>query len=160
MTRGVTSAQARRAAAKDRAARRRAYLKGAGLCTNCGSRDAAAGRLCIRCWFRAVASSRCGSADHAPVLQRLWVSQGGRCALTGLAMVPGDGASVDHKHPVSKGGAVDDPNNLRWVLTAANSAKGNLSDHELLTLCRLILDGPAARSMNDRDQGGMSDPTY
>jgi len=145
--------EACRVQAADRAARRYEALRAGGKCPHCGTRDAAAGRLCVMCWFRNVASRRCGSAAHADMLRRKWVAQDGRCALTGIQMVPGDGASVDHIHPVSRGGAVADPDNLRWVLTEANAAKGTLDDATLFRMCRLILDGPIARAYALRDQG-------
>lgn len=141
----------------DSAAARYQARKESGTCCKCGVRPQAAGLVCLRCWWRQVSSARTGSADNAAVLQRLWVQQGGRCALTGLPMTPGEGASVDHIVPVSKGGALADPHNLRWTLAYANAAKADLDDRSLLRLCRLILDGPLARTLAMQDSGEPSE---
>jgi hypothetical protein len=72
------------------------------------------------------------------LLQTIWHQQQGICALTGLPMVPGVNASIDHHIPQSKG--VDNsPGNLRWILRAVNTAKSNLTDDELISLCRAIV---------------------
>lgn len=60
------------------------------------------------------------------------------CALTGVALVPGDGASLDHIVPRSRGGT-SAPSNLRWVTTDANTAKGALSDAEFLVMCCAVV---------------------
>jgi hypothetical protein len=91
-----------------------------------------------------VAARTAGSATAAAALERLWLAQGGRCAVTGVALSPGDGASLDHITPRSRGGT-HDPSNLRWVLTAVNTAKSNLTDAEFLALCAAVVRGPLGR---------------
>lgn len=141
----------------DAAATRYQARRESGLCTKCGVRPAAAGLLCMRDWWRAVASARTGSASHAAAIQRLWVRQGGRCAVSGIAMTPGEGASLDHVVPVSRGGSRDDVGNLRWILADLNRAKGDLLDREFLRMCRVALDGPLARRLAMQDQGEPTD---
>jgi CRISPR/Cas system Type II protein with McrA/HNH and RuvC-like nuclease domain len=58
-----------------------------------------------------------------PRRQRLFVLQGGRCALTGLSLA-GQKVHVDHILPVSRGGS-DEDSNLQLVVRQANMAKGN-----------------------------------
>lgn len=71
-------------------------------------------------------------------LLSLWNAQRGRCALTGDILVPGNGASLDHIVPRSRGGG-NDISNLRWVTSDANTAKGALSDEAFLAMCRRIV---------------------
>jgi 5-methylcytosine-specific restriction endonuclease McrA len=66
----------------------------------------------------------------------LWVKQRGICSLTGSKL--GRDAQLDHIFPKSKGGT-DEISNLRWVSRAANLAKSDMLDHELIELCKSII---------------------
>lgn len=60
--------------------------------------------------------------------------QGYRCQLTGRELTP-ENASLDHVHPISKGGS-HSAENIQVIIKEANAAKGTLSEDEFLTLCR------------------------
>lgn len=66
----------------------------------------------------------------------IWVKQRGICALTGSKL--GRDAQLDHIFPKAKGGT-DEFSNLRWVSRAANLAKSDMLDHELIELCKSII---------------------
>jgi 5-methylcytosine-specific restriction endonuclease McrA len=70
-------------------------------------------------------------------LRDCWVSQGGLCALSGRKLDIRT-AELDHIIPRSRGGS-DNLENLRLVCPEANSAKGSLTDRELILLCQDIL---------------------
>lgn len=113
-------------------------LVAAGTCIDCRRSAADVAQKCVTCWFRYAACRNAGGSKNGPTLEAIWHAQGGRCALTGVALVRGDGASVDHHVPRSRGGT-HDASNLRWVTRAANVAKNNLSDDDFLALCRNVV---------------------
>jgi 5-methylcytosine-specific restriction endonuclease McrA len=88
--------------------------------------------------MRRAAARATGSAANGSILERLWDEQGGRCALSGLPLVIGEYASVDHKIPLSKGGT-HDASNLRWLAFEVNMAKNNMSDEEFVAMCRRVV---------------------
>ena len=63
-----------------------------------------------------------------------------RCALTGDPLEPSKNCSIDHIIPKSLGGALDDPNNLRWVTVDANRSKGFMSDAEFVAFCKRVVE--------------------
>ena len=68
-------------------------------------------------------------------LRRILEEQDCRCAYTGKKLVIGDNASLDHKIPVSRGGAKE-PGNIHWVdWTVNTSFKNGLSHNNFLDLC-------------------------
>jgi 5-methylcytosine-specific restriction endonuclease McrA len=123
---------------RERQSKRNRQMDLANLCRQCGQRDQGAGRLCLDCWMRRKALQALGDPNKADDLRALWERQAGRCALTGLALVPGQNASLDHVTPRSRGGG-DELGNLRWTDTRANTARSNLSDAEFLALCAAVV---------------------
>lgn len=83
-------------------------------------------------------AASCGSAKRGPLLQELFERQGGRCAFTGVVLVPGENASIDHIIPVSRGGD-DSIENLHWVTKEANRVKADLTAAEFVELCRVVI---------------------
>lgn len=116
-----------------------------GSCIRCSKDNkAVAAGMCLRCWYRKMASDCCGVRGAANLvladeLSKLWGRQRGLCALTGITLVPGENASLDHVTPRSKGGG-NEISNLRWIDFPVNRAKSDMSDDELRELCRRILD--------------------
>lgn len=66
-----------------------------------------------------------------------YAAQNGQCALTGRPITLAD-FEIDHILAESRGGSTD-PSNLRLVCRAANAAKGDLTDDELVALCKEII---------------------
>ncbi len=94
--------------------------------------------LCFDCWLEASAKNRTGDPANAAILLRLWDQQNGRCAYTGVELIPGMNASVDHKVPVTRGGG-NEESNLHWVEFRVNTMKYNQTHEEFLATCRLVV---------------------
>ncbi len=99
--------------------------------------------MCRCCWFKKIASECLKSRGaamlaNAQLLEILWDSQSGRCALTGETLTPGVNASLDHRVPQSQGGS-HEISNLQWVTFAVNMAKHALCEDEFLALCRRVI---------------------
>lgn len=69
-------------------------------------------------------------------LHEMIVKQRFRCALSGVKLKPKH-ASLDHKLPVAKGGS-DLIDNLQWVSTKVNRAKGTMTDEEFIEMCQAV----------------------
>ena len=63
-------------------------------------------------------------------------SQEYRCQLSGILLEPST-ATLDHKIPISSGGS-DSIENLQWVSTEVNKAKGSMSQEEFMTMCKRV----------------------
>ena len=76
------------------------------------------------------------STINPSTLMALLESQDFRCALTGQHLTPTE-ATLDHKVPVSKGGdhSID---NVWWVHSDANTAKGTMGVDEFVAMCRRV----------------------
>lgn len=68
---------------------------------------------------------------------RLIERQGYRCALSGRELTP-EAASIDHRIPISRGGA-HDLGNVQIVHHQVNSAKGTMTAEEFIALCRDVV---------------------
>lgn len=105
--------------------------------------------LCLKCWWQSKATY-IGSIAIVKQLQELWENQKGLCALSGLPLIPGTNASIDHIVPKSKGGT-NDISNLRWVLTSVNSGRHDLSDEEFINICKAIVSNNENKSLTKLD---------
>ncbi len=72
----------------------------------------------------------------AESLLTLIESQEYRCELSGVRLEPSS-ASLDHKTPVSSGGS-DEIDNLQWVSTEVNRAKGSMSQDAFIAMCKRV----------------------
>ena len=70
-------------------------------------------------------------------LLELFKHQGGVCGYTGLPIVIGANASIDHKQPKSKGGT-DELQNLHWVHYQINMMKGDMDLLEFIEVLKLL----------------------
>ena len=102
----------------------------------CG-KPVSVGIVCLDCWFKKIVCGRTGTVAHAKAIRAIWDAQNGRCAYTGLALIPGANASLDHVVPVAKGGT-HDPENMQWILERINRMKTDMDHDEFLAMCRLI----------------------
>ena len=110
-----------------------------GECVIC-RKHAVAGAFCLHHWFKNIGSSHGFNVKNGGIalLKQLWDEQEGRCAVTGRALVPGNGASLDHVVPTSKGGT-NEKSNLRWVLWEINRAKSDMTHEQFVAMCREVV---------------------
>lgn len=107
--------------------RRNRRSKEKGICTACNSNKAMPGRTkCEKC---AVYHMAWVAGTTYETIMEIWNKQKGICAYTGIKLVLGYGASIDHKIPRSRGGS-DEASNLQWISDAANRAKLTMTDQE------------------------------
>jgi hypothetical protein len=122
----------------DRRKRSREF-RNSGRCQHCG-KEAVAGVNCLEHWFQHAAYMALGISTNEArdAVMRQWDLQGGVCALTGVPLIPGGNASLDHRLPKSRGGA-NSADNLQWVTKTVNYAKRNLTDAEFVELARAVV---------------------
>jgi 5-methylcytosine-specific restriction endonuclease McrA len=109
-----------------------------GLCYDCSGR-ATVGKYCLHHWFSKVSSFKStGTRRNGEPLKKMFYARGGKCAYTGIALIPGSNASVDHKIPRSRGGP-DTIDNLQWVDSRINRMKTDMAHEEFLETCALVL---------------------
>lgn len=72
----------------------------------------------------------------AESLMGLIKSQEYRCQLSGILLEPST-AALDHKVPISSGGS-DSIENLQWVSSDVNKAKGSMSQEEFIAMCKRV----------------------
>ena len=113
--------------------------KRSGQCVGCSSSDMVTSVHCRKCWFKNAAAARCGGRQNVDQVLSLWEEQNGRCYYTGVELVPGDNASLDHQIPRSRGGK-DVIDNLKWVSDASNMMKFNMTHEEFIDACRNVAD--------------------
>lgn len=111
--------------------------KAANQCVKCGSNDLITNIHCLDCWYKDRAAMRGGGVCTLPLLKALWEQQRGRCFYTGIPLVPGINASLDHQIPRSKGGT-NDISNLKWVDLKINVLKSTMTHKEFIKFCKLI----------------------
>ena len=133
--------------------KRREFNKLKGICIICGKNKSFEGLVtCINCKHR---SYRCKNkkfflyrsthfngafkTNHtAQQFARLWRSQLGLCALTGVKLTT-ENSELDHIIPKSRGGS-HELTNLRWVTKLANRLKRDLLDSELIEACISVVE--------------------
>lgn len=123
--------------------KRRAERRLSGTCIRCTTPTLEySTSYCLKHWAILSAGNTCKQYNDTfgSLLISKLEQQNYRCALTGDILIPSLNCSVDHIVPKSKGGAVDDPSNLRWVTVDANRAKGDLSDEEFLAFCKRAIN--------------------
>jgi 5-methylcytosine-specific restriction endonuclease McrA len=64
------------------------------------------------------------------------------CALTGQELVcdeNGDNSQCDHKTPIKRGGT-NEKENLQWIRTEINAAKGTMTNEEFIEMCQRVVN--------------------
>lgn len=93
-------------------------------------------KYCLEHWVRSIARKYLENKNRQEsfptgALVALWNKQNGCCAITGIPLIPGSTATIDHILPVSKGGT-NEISNLRFVHYAVNLFKKDSTDAELV----------------------------
>lgn len=100
-----------------------------GLCFRCGKQPENPSRACRACALKVIASDNLKDIKRASEIGELLDKQQSRCVYTGLSLILGRNASLDHIVPRCKGGT-DDLSNLQWIETGINRLKRDLDDAE------------------------------
>jgi hypothetical protein len=79
-----------------------------------------------------------GSLLLAIILALKAVAQEKKCAITGIELIPGKTASIDHIIPLCKGGT-NDKSNLRFVHVSMNAFKNDLDEEEFYLLLEELI---------------------
>lgn len=110
-----------------------------GQCVVC-RHAATAGGFCFDHWLKNIGNTYGMTFKNGQLtmLKQLWLGQNAKCALTGMQLIPGFNASLDHILPVSKGGN-SERSNLRWILLELNKFRSTTSDAELIELCYAVI---------------------
>ena len=121
-----------------------AAVRASGLCNTCRQPVTIGFRWCRKCWLKSRAYAWLGSRDAWVRLEEMWVKRGGLCALTGIELTQGT-ASLDHVVHRGNGGK-GTISNLRWTHLIANKMRGDMTDAELVSWCRRILNHATGKS--------------
>jgi len=113
-----------------------------GCCKSCRNvRMLNSANYCRYHWFVEMTGTAIGSyrKENAARLIALFEQQEGKCAYTGVELVPGVNASLDHIFPVSRFRHIAKHiDNLEWVCLSVNYMKRDRTRDEFLEACRLI----------------------
>ena len=103
-----------------------------GCCRHCGKPLMEnSSSLCEVHWFKQKSIKSFGTEQHWEYLRDLFEKQNGLCYYTGVELVAGVNASVDHKKPRSTHPElISEPSNVVWCSTSVNSSKKELTDEE------------------------------
>lgn len=112
----------------------------------------------LKVWIRANAGSNLGVSGEEretivkQMLEKL-VSQNFKCFYTGLPLVPGVNASIEHIKPKSKNPELrKDINNLVWIRTEVNSMRNNYTFEKFLMLCEACVKSPVLQNFVRAEQ--------
>ena len=127
-----------------------------GLCLLCGKPASVRVKqpLCQDCWFKEISRNRTGTSHNWQLIKGLFESQKQRCAYTGIMLIPGQNASLDHIVPTHQGGD-NSIYNLQWVDYQINIMKNSLNHDEFIGIIKMILERLPPDSL-----GESADETY
>lgn len=123
-----------------------------GLCVTCGSELMEnSNTFCETCWLKRTSFNNLGSVQHWVFLKELFEQQGCKCYYTGLDLVLGVNASIDHIKPRSKYPELtNDPSNVCWCDRSINRQKADRGQDEFKSeLNELVFYGVAVLSLKN-----------
>ena len=107
---------------------------------DCAQKALPASVRCENCVMKQMAYCHLGSASRWQELDALLKRQKGRCAYTGVKILPGINASIDHIHPRSLyPERARDVKNMRFVDRRVNQAKNNMTLPQFVRMCKSVL---------------------
>ncbi len=109
-------------------------------CTQCGGviDSNVKGKKCLKCWVRHVAIVSLDDWFKADAIAAILKVQDYKCAYSGIELIPGINACLDHKTPRTRGGS-HDLKNIHWVTKDINRVKGTMTHEEFVELARFIV---------------------
>lgn len=108
-----------------------------GLCSRCDEIILPNNSKCRMCYLKHIATKRTGSVENWQAIEQKFLSQNGLCPYSGVKLVLGLNADLDHRVPVSLGGS-NDISNLQWLYRPINTMKWNLSEVDFLETIKLV----------------------
>jgi 5-methylcytosine-specific restriction endonuclease McrA len=115
-------------------------LKESGLCITCRQHKESNDNLrCQKCTFENSLCKLFGSKEQYSNLIKLLDEQQNKCAYSGLLLVIGINASVDHRTPKSKGGS-NELDNLQWVDIRINKMKGDMTHEKFVVFLQSFVE--------------------
>ena len=118
---------------------RRSSKRGTGVCVVCPRPSTHASDYCRDHWLsNSLAKYGFARSQYSAMWAKL-EAQGFRCYYTGVELVPGINASLDHRIPRSRGGDSLDPDNCVWCDRLINAFKNKLTEAEFVERCRAVV---------------------
>jgi hypothetical protein len=117
---------------------RRQQRAAAGICLRCPEPALLPSRYCrLHTLENSLRKYRIPKSRYEEFWQKL-AAQDFRCYYTGVALVPGVNASLDHRVPRSRGGDPADADNTVWCDRLINAFKNDLTEAEFVERCRMV----------------------
>jgi hypothetical protein len=101
-------------------------------------------KTCETCYLKRVSLRHFGTMRFGEELKKMFQSQNGKCALSGLPIVIGQNADLDHITPKLQGGR-DELNNVQWVLDIVNNFKSGMLEKDFFNLIQNIYETMRSR---------------
>ena len=119
---------------------RRERYRGSGFCIRgCATPITHSSTYCRDHWLENGLSRYGFARDQYDAMWAKLETQGFRCYYTGVELVPGVNASLDHRMPISRGGDPCDMGNTVWCDRLINAFKNDLTESEFVERCRLVV---------------------
>ena len=119
--------------------RKKQYDKG--LCKDCKAPRLSNSKRCEKHWLQDLSRKHLGTTKRWMELKSLLEQQNYKCIYSGVNLIMGENASVDHIKPLSGNPVLNhDINNLQWTTKQINLMKLNLSEAEFLNIIKSIYE--------------------
>lgn len=129
--------------------------KSIGKCQRCASsRLPNSNNFCERHYLSDLAYKSLGSKSNWEFIKKLLESQNYKCAYTGIPLVLGVNASIDHIKSIKHNPNLKhDPNNICWADIEINRMKREHSEERFIELCSLVVTHHGDVSKMDKGSG-------
>lgn len=125
---------------------KRKQLESIGLCQKCfkatplPAMEQKSFPLCRACFFKVFSKRALGTVAHWEVLEAQFERQDSRCPYTGVTLILGLNASLDHIKPrFHFPELANNPSNTEWVLDEVNEMKRDRTPEEFLEMLSRIV---------------------
>jgi hypothetical protein len=113
------------------------------LCEDCGGNNPGKNSgVCGNCYVKSISVKYFGSVNKVDKLVKLLENQNFHCPYTGIELLLGHNASLDHKVPTSKGGT-NEFENLQWVYLGdfdVNRIKLDMTEEQFKKAIKLLAE--------------------